>query len=175
MPKKVNIDENKTCTTKELAKLLGVTTRRVCQLADQGIVKRSDRNEFYEIQSVRQYADYLRSLDNPAVREYKNEKTKHTHIKTQLLQMDLDKMKEAVIPAKHVEILMNDMNAATRKIVKAFPAAVAPLILGRKNINEIEDVLQEQVNKTLIELSTWEPSPSALEQLEKLCSSEETQ
>lgn len=158
MPKKVIINEKETCSTSDLAYALGVTNRRICQLAGQGIIKRAGRNEFYKYLSIKGYIAYLNTLNNSAVRQFKDERTATLHIKSEIAKIDLNQLKRSLIPAEEVKIFMNGTKEFVIKKTSALPSELAPLILGQNNINEVQKILDNAIEKLLIELSNFDPA-----------------
>ena len=160
---KVAVDPKKiTVSQTNFARAIGVTSGRVNQLIQEGVVLRDEkdaRGGVYLVQSIRNY-DALKSGgtggddDDP---DYISEKAKHERDKRELSELRLAQNEASVYDARTVETVMIEMLSNLRAQLLGMPAKLAPVLEGRSK-DGIYQTLTAEIEEKLSELSEYEPS-----------------
>ncbi len=149
---------------KELAKIIGVTDRRIRQLRDEyglfenGRTEGKKKNYVLEI-CVPEYISYRIEAEakqgTTVVKE--KEQAEHERIKKQISTLKLRKLKHELHEAKDVEEFLTNMLMDFKLRILAIPQKVAPLVISEDDTNKIVDILEKEVFDALEELSEYDP------------------
>ncbi|MCB5259357.1 MAG: hypothetical protein LHW48_02640 [Candidatus Cloacimonetes bacterium] len=148
--------------TNVLAKLFGVTSRYVNQLAKEGVLEKRAPGRWPLEQNVNRYIEFLRSgKKDPEEQESKSiyweEKAKHEAAKREMAELQLAKLKNQMHDATTIELVMTDMLTTFKNRLLALPQKVSPKIIGLKSIAEVNEALALEINEALTELSDYSP------------------
>lgn len=148
--------------TKTLAKMFGLTDRRVRQFVEEGIIDRVGHGRYDVIDTVNRYVTHLRmsseKLDESDITEsLEYERFLHEKAKRKKAEIELAHIKGNMHRSLEVENVMNNMLASFRAKMLALPTKVAPSLIARDDIAQIEQLIEEQVHEALIELSDYDP------------------
>ncbi|NLH00787.1 hypothetical protein [Clostridium thermosuccinogenes] len=142
----------------------GITDRRVRQLREEGIISEVSRGKYDLIECTRRYCAYLRELANASNNDGKEVKlnydTEHALLekaKREKAELQLRVMKGELHLGTDVEEVMTDMITKAKMKLLALPAKAADLVIGRKDINTIENILQKLIEEALNELADYTP------------------
>lgn len=141
----------------------GVTDRRVRQLREEGIISEVGRGKYELDESTRKYCEYLRQQAgaNANSKEtklnYDTEKALHEKAKREKAELQLQIMRGEVHLGKDVEEVMMDMIAKAKMKLLSLPGKAADLVIGRKDISSIENILQKLIEEALKELADYDP------------------
>lgn len=142
----------------------GVTDRRVRQLREEGIISEVARGKFNLIECTRRYCGYLREQANASNNEgkevklsYDNEHALLEKAKREKAELQLMIMKGELHLGTDVEEVMTDMITKSKMKLLSLPAKAADLVIGRKDINTIESILQKMIEEALNELADYSP------------------
>lgn len=141
--------------TAELAKLIGITQRRVNQLAEDKIITRQPEGDFVLPEAIAEF--YSFKFQNEEAIDYMSEKAKHEAAKRQLAEIELAKRRNEVHEAEDVEYVMTDMLVNLRSQLLGIPAKMAP-ILANRDKDFIDKALADEVQTRLAELSEYNPT-----------------
>lgn len=163
--KKIDCVDNVVVSSNVLADLFGLTTRWIRQLSEEGVLKKTGRGRYNLQENIKNYIVYLKTNQN-LKQEIKDDDELDADIEKALLvrrqreKLDLEiaAIRGTMHFSKDVEIVMNDMLANFRAKILAMPTKVAPLLLARDDISEIQQLLQEEFFEALKELSSYDPS-----------------
>ena len=109
------VKENQIIRVTELAKLLGVTDRHLRNLANEGIIKKTENGKYLFLESVQGYIEYL-ELKNDADVDLKDEKIKEKY--DEKGQMIWDKWQEKIKSTVNGFDLMQAINKTMEKETK---------------------------------------------------------
>lgn len=156
-------------TAEQIARLLGLSHRRVQQLRAEGAMvteRVGNETKYLLAPSLIQYIKYLQNKqDKAAVEErIKIADAELKERKAELAGLELKKRKGEVHEAEHVQILMNAMVLETRAALIGLPSRVAMRCYG-KSVNEIANIIKEALNQAMIEMSRKQYDPAAFEEL----------
>lgn len=147
-----------------LGKILNLSERRIRQLAELGVIKKVKRGQYILTENIRNYILYLKT-NNEAVEidtnnelDYDKEKALHERVKREQDELKLAAMKGSMHKSEDVERVMTDMLSNFRSKLLALPSKVAPILLARNDIGEIQNILQKEVLEALHELSSYDPA-----------------
>lgn len=163
--KKIDCVDNVVVSSNVLADLFGLTTRWIRQLSEEGVLKKTGRGRYNLQENIKSYIVYLKTNQN-LKQEIKDDDELDADIEKALLvrrqreKLDLEiaAIRGTMHFSKDVETVMNDMLANFRAKILAMPTKVAPLLLARDDISEIQQLLQEEFFEALKELASYDPS-----------------
>ena len=156
-------------TAEDIAKLLGLSHRRVQQLRAEGamVTERVGNTTRYKLaESLVQYIKYLQGKqDKAAVDErIKMAEADLKERKAALAGLELSRRKGEVHDAEHVQILMNAMILETRAALIGLPSRVAMRCYG-KSVNEISNIIKGALNQVMQDMSQKQYDPDKFEEL----------
>jgi len=148
----------------ELAKLVGVTIRRIEQLEQEGVIKSEPKKNNKEkrqykfaetiiaiVRYYREKADSRRSGESSdmAAAKLQNQIQKNEKEELLLLELKGDLHRtadiERVIGAAHTRLRIN---------LLAIPMGVAPMVREKTNVNEIAEIINDRLSRALNEMAT---------------------
>lgn len=148
--------------TKALAKMFGVTERRVRQFVEEGVIDRVGHGRFNLMDTVNKYIVHLRlsneGMDESDVEEsLEYEKYLHEKAKREKAEIELAHIKGQMHAAAEVEKVMNNMLTSFRAKMLALPTKVAPSLIAQDDISQIESMIESQIHEALTELADYDP------------------
>jgi phage terminase Nu1 subunit (DNA packaging protein) len=139
---------------KTLCYLIGVNAQRVAQLAEAGIVRRTERGQ-YSIDSVPRFVEWQRKQSLlPA--EFQDTKLELLKQKAELGALEVSRVRGEYVKAEAVRETWCRLCTVFRTRMLAIPAKVAPMLLNR-SVAEIFAVLTREINEALEVLSSIDP------------------
>ena len=103
------IKENQIIKATELAKLLGITDRHLRNLANEGVIKKTEKGKYLLLESVRGYIEYIESKNDVDL-NLKDEKIKEEIKKikkeTELKGLKIKELKNQLHSASIIEKVM---------------------------------------------------------------------
>lgn len=152
-------------SAKVMAELLGVGTRQVRNLAEEGILLRSSHGKYMLCESVK---NYILTLKVAKVGEGKiqtmpdnlnldEEKAKHEHLKCCITEIKLKLISGKVHRSEDVQRVVTDMLVRLRSKLAALPAKTAGKLAGKPR-EEILELLKGEISGALQELSDYSPA-----------------
>lgn len=147
---------------KILSDTLGLSERRIRQLAEEGILKKAKRERYSFAESVKSYIIYLKTTSsieeaNSSNLDLDEERAKHERLKIEKTQLQLQVMKGELHYSEDVERVMNDMLSNFKSKILSLPSKTAPKLVGIKDAPEIEEILKDDCYEALKELSEYDP------------------
>lgn len=145
---------------KELSQILGITTRHIRNLKEEGLFEVEKDSKKYSLKKcVQEYINYKINAEMGKGTFLEKEKiqAKHEEIKMQISILKLRKIKKEVHEAKYVEDFLIDMLTNFKNILLSLPTKLAMQIVGEQDINIIVDILNKSLNEILQELSEYNP------------------
>ena len=154
--------DKKLVTTKELAKFINLTDRRIQQLTPS-VFKAVKRNQYDLIASVRSYIIYLQEI--VAKRTNANEEQEKQRLeadirlkeaKAEIAQLDLKELKAELLRAEDVQAFIEDLGATTKSLLMGFPSRLAMDLPNESVAAERSAIIEEAVFEVLEQLSEYE-------------------
>ena len=155
------IDFDETTKLKELAKVIGLSERHLQRLSQEGIIKKNDKGKYLLYESVRSYINYLKEIESTPQQlqeeklkneiEYLKTRDRKENIKIKILEADLHE-------ASDVKRVMNNIISGFKGQLQTIPYKLAPLVIGIDNLGEIQEIITNNINSVLLELSEYDRS-----------------
>lgn len=149
-----------------LADIIGVSDRRIRQLAEEGILIKVGHGRYNLQDSLQAYILNLRvemeaGKDKPATDEVlglEQEKAIHENVKRHMSELKLHLMKGNMHRSEDVEAVMTDMLLNFKTKILSLPSKLTPRLVNRQDEGFILDTLTEELNLVLEELSEYNPA-----------------
>ena len=155
------IDFDETTKLKELAKVIGLSERHLQRLSQEGIIKKNDKGKYLLYESIRSYINYLKEIESTPQQlqeeklkneiEYLKTRYRKENIKIKILEADLHE-------ASDVKRVMNNIISGFKGQLQTIPYKLAPLVIGIDNLGEIQEIITNNINGVLLELSEYDRS-----------------
>ena len=155
------IDFDETTKLKELAKVIGLSERHLQRLSQEGIIKKNDKGKYLLYESIRSYINYLKEIESTPQQlqeeklkneiEYLKTRDRKENIKIKILEADLHE-------ASDVKRVMNNIISGFKGQLQTIPYKLAPLVIGIDNLGEIQEIITNNINSVLLELSEYDRS-----------------
>ena len=132
----------------ELAEYLGISARRVQQLAKEGM-PRIGRGEYPLREAVRYYVEYLhRLLDENQNETIITEKIRLTRAKAKKAELEAEKAGGAVLDVEKVRHEVMVLAVALKEAFLSLPGRLAPALSGLET-GEVKQKITEEITDTL--------------------------
>lgn len=144
---------------KELAKILGISTRRIQQLAaENGMFKSKTGTKYDLADCVQDYIKFKIESETSGKNDldYWQEKAKHEQAKRTITQMKLARMKRESFDAADVEDAWAALLIEFKDELKSLPHKLAPLLIGMEDMAEIARTVEFQIDGALFALSQFD-------------------
>jgi phage terminase Nu1 subunit (DNA packaging protein) len=148
-------------TQKELSHILGISERRIRQLRDGGMFSLAPGQRRHNLAAcVQEYITYKVDSESQfgAALDLDQARAEHEMVKIDISKLKLRKQRGELHEASVVEYVIRDMLIRFRNRLLSVPAKIAPLVIGRSDVNEVADVLKDEVLEALSELSEYDPA-----------------
>ncbi len=148
----------------ELAAILGVTARRVQQMAQDGTITAVRRGRFNLSDSVQRYITFISKSDISAD-EKETEKKKlaaealYKRSKARIAEMEADELDGKMHRSEDVAALTSDLVFTVRGMLMALPGRLAVDVVGTDNAAEAAEIIKKEIYFVLSELSHYKYDP----------------
>ena len=161
--KKTEINSDTIVGAQVLAEIFQVDPRRVRQMVQEGKIPRYKNGSYKLIETLQKYHAYLEKREeekniNLVKKESENERLKLDKIKRQKAELEFNLLKNELHKAEDVRMLYTGMVLAFRSKMLSIPTKISPRLVGAKNVIDIQDMLGEEINRALQELSGYDAS-----------------
>ena len=141
-----------------LAQVLRITTRRVRQLVDEGVIERDEKTGKYNLPNcVYKYFEFKYANENPVDASYERERSLHEKAKRERTELILAQMKGELHAAEDVEREMTDMLVTVRTKLRGVPTRIAPALLAQTSLSVVEDIMLSAIDESLTALASYSP------------------
>jgi phage DNA packaging protein, nu1 subunit of terminase len=159
---------------KELAACLGITSRRVRQLREEGLFQFAPGSKRYSLgKCVQEYIEF--KIDEETGRKGNLDKERvsaeHEEIKKQISEIKLKRLKREMHRADDVELFLTDMLLHFKQKLTLLPPKLAIGIIGETDVNLVVKKIEAGVNDALSELAEY--NPDEIERTEEKTEGEE--
>jgi len=153
-----------TVNSATLEKVIGVSDRRIRQLAEENIIIRAAKGRYKFVESVTNYiltlkvqadANNAESLDGEI--DLEEEKAIHERVKRHISELKLQTMRGELHKSEDVERVMMDMLASVRAKLLSMPTKLAPILVSRNDIDFVRNTINREVMEALNELKDYNP------------------
>lgn len=153
-----------TVNSASLEKMIGVSGRRIRQLAEEGIIVRAAKGRYKLMDSITNYILTLKVAMEAAGTDFSDgeidleeEKAIHERVKRHISELKLQVMKGELHRSGDVERVMTDMLVSIRARLLAMPTKLAPLLVARNDAGYIRTAINREVLDALNELKDYSP------------------
>ncbi|MEC1744132.1 hypothetical protein [Schinkia azotoformans] len=147
-------------TTKEISEILGLSDRRIRQLADENALVKVGHGKFDLPQSIQKYIEYQVAKVAGDVDDDMNklkEETLWTRARRKKSELEYKIMSGELHRSQDIEEVMNAMLSSFRAQLLAFPTKVSPKIVGQTEIMAVKELMKKEVYDLMTELSDYDP------------------
>lgn len=142
-----------------IAKLFGISERRVQQLAQDKVIPKAVRGQYDLIACVRAYIKYLQERafgKSAAPQDTHLERARLLKAQADMAEIDLAERTGSLVTVDRVEADWMDMVSACRAKMLSIPTKTAYQIAHLENPQEIEKFLKRIINEALVEMASYE-------------------
>ena len=160
------ITEETTVKLSELASVLGISGRRVNQLAQDGVIVAEKRGQYRLCESVQKYIAYRQSANGDAAAA-KREQAKDAAdvlLKTSRAQkasLELKELQGKMHRSEDVQAMTSDLIYAVRAALIALPGRLAVDTAAESNPRQIAEIIRREVSNLMGELMHYQYDPKA--------------
>jgi phage terminase Nu1 subunit (DNA packaging protein) len=141
---------------KQIASLLDLSSSRILQLANQGIIPKDARGQYELVSSVRGYINYLRENSVVNVKSSMSlaeAKQRKLVAEAKLTELEYALEKGQVIRIDEVEPQWESLVIALKTKLLAIPSKATPLLVSQETMPYINKVLTDFISEALNELA----------------------
>lgn len=145
---------------KELSNVLGITSRRIRQLREEGFFSFAEGGKKYSLEKcVQEYIEYKVRAETKSGTsiDVERERAEHEQIKKNISKLKLRKLKKELHEAADVELFLGEMLINFRNRLLSIPSKLAVQVVGETDVNKVIELLQKEMYETLDELSEYDP------------------
>lgn len=142
-----------------IAKLFGLSERRIQQLAQEGIIPKPDKNQYELVGCVRAYINYLQQRafgKGAAPKDTHLERARLIKAQADIAELDLAQRTGALITVDRVESDWMTMVNSCRSKLLSIPTKCAYQVMALDNPEEIQKYLERTIFEALSELADYE-------------------
>lgn len=145
---------------KELAQCLGISTRQVRNLKNEGLFQLALGERKYRLEDcIREYIDFKINAEMGRRASVSKEQVQaeHEEVKKQISLLKLRKLRRELHEARDVEYFLSDMLTRFKNRLMSIPSKLALVIAGETDINKLMTLIQGELLDALEELSAYNP------------------
>lgn len=153
-----------TVNSATLEKIIGVSDRRIRQLAEENIIIRAAKGRYKLMDSISNYILTLKvaiesgNSESPDGEiDLEEEKAIHERVKRHISELKLQTMKGDLHKSEDVERVMTDMLVSIKTKLLSMPTKLAPILVSRNNIDFVRNTINREVLDALNELKDYNP------------------
>jgi len=157
------VDETVIVNTEAIAKMFSVSSRRVRQFVEEGVIDRVGYGRFNLVDTVSKYITFLKlsadSMNQDDITEtLEYEKWLHEKAKREKAEIELSHLKKEMHSSGEIEEVMNNMIMNFRQRVLSIPTNCALQLINQDDPKYVESIIEASIHEALIELSNYDPS-----------------
>lgn len=158
-----------------LSELFGVTTRRVQQLAQEGVLsvtKDGNENHYELSEAIKEYITYLNERvdgkGNKEVEGLETQKlkaeTEYKQAKAKMVNLELKELEGQMHRSEDVEFMLEDMILNIRQLLLSLPGRLAVSVKNAKSPKVIAKIINDEICSVLTQLSDYSYDPNFYKQ-----------
>lgn len=152
-------------STTELACVLGITGRRVRQLAEDGQFEKSD-GSFNLCDCVQRYISSVsggtKSKEEEKIEMVaRNSEAMIKQSKAKIAKMEASELEGQMHRSEDVAVFMDDLIFTMRSALMALPGRLAVDVAATQSAAEASDIIRKEANKVMLEISEHQYDPKA--------------
>ena len=167
--KRENLGTDTEVSVAELAALLGLSADRIYQLIRGGILQTVKRGRLLLADSLQRYIATI-NKEPVSDEDMKLEKVKQTaeatlkHSKAKIAKLEAEELEGKMHRSEDVEAMTADLLYAVRGALIALPGRLAVDVAQAQTAAEASEVIRQEVNKVLKEISQYKYDPLKYEE-----------
>ena len=145
---------------KQLAECLGISSRRIRQLKEEGMFKLTQEGKGYSLEkSIQEYIEYKINAETGRRSSISKEEVQaqHEEVKKQISILKLRKLRRELHEAADVERFLTGMLLHFKNRLLSVPPKLAMQVSGEQDINEVIRIIKTELTHVLEELSGYDP------------------
>ncbi len=145
---------------KQLAECLGISSRRVRQLREEGLFQLGQPQKGYVLEScIQEYIEYKVNAETGrrALISKEEVQAQHEEVKKQISILKLRRLRRELHEAADVEAFLSDMLLRFKNRLMALPSKLAMEVSGEDDLNTIIRTIKNGLLAVLEELSEYDP------------------
>ena len=149
-----------TVNQKELAQCLGISSRRVRALREEGMFQAVKNGRGYPLENcIQEYIEYKVNAELGRSASISKEKVQaeHEEVKKQISILKLRKLRRELHEAADVEYYLSDMLLRFKNRLLALPSKIVMEVSGLTDTNQMIQIIQKDLLDTMEELSEYDP------------------
>lgn len=149
-------DVEQTVPVRRLASMLGLTERRVQQLADEGILPKSGRGRYPLDAAVLAYVRYVQAASDgelDAVEDFNTARARKMSADADIAEINAAARRGELVERRQVEREAQSVMLQIRTRLEMVSYRVAPRIVGETNERRIRDAIDDEVASALTTLA----------------------
>lgn len=161
------ITDNTVVSTTELASILGVTARRVQQMAQDGTIVAVKRGKFNLAESVQRYISFLSSREKEAVCQGTEKYEAEVRIKTAkaiIAEMEADELQGKMHRSEDVAAMTEDLIYTIRGVLMAVPGRCSVDTAAAQSPAETFNIIRKEIHNAMSELAEYKYDPKKYEE-----------
>ena len=154
------VKEGMIVNQKELAQCLGISSRRVRQLREDGLFELAREGRGYQLEKcIQEYIDYKVNAETGRRASISKEQiqAEHEEVKMKISKLKLRRLRQELHEAEDVEAFLSAMLLRFKNRLMSCPAKLAMEIAGEMDINTILQTIKKELSAALEELSEYDP------------------
>ena len=163
------ITDDTTVSTTELARILGLSARRVQQMAQDGTVPPASRGRFRLADSVQRYITFITG-NKLSEEEQQTEKARRMAevsikaAKATVAKLEASELKGKMHRSEDVMAITEEMANTMRSLLLALPGRLAVDVSNARSAAEASVIIKESVHAIMREMSKFQYDPAKYEE-----------
>lgn len=161
----MEIDAKTEVNVTTLAVVLGLTARRIQQLAQDGVISTASKGKYLLPDAVQSYVEY-RANEKP-LSQAENDKLNADVIikkaKATIIALEVKELQGKMHRSDDVEAVITDLVFTIRGMLMALPGRLAVDVVNAGSSAEAAVIIRNEVYKVLSELANYKYDPAAFE------------
>jgi|SaaInlV_120m_DNA_4_1040238.scaffolds.fasta_scaffold28083_2 hypothetical protein len=139
------------CSASDLAEITGITTQRIHQLVQQGVIHKTERGVFNLPESVNSYCEYIRGVSrgSDTKKEENTHRNKLLEAKADIAQMEARIMKGDLLNADQVYRDNFTMGTMLKNNLLSIPDRIGQIVAAETDPFKVYEIIETEVNNSL--------------------------
>ena len=153
-----------TVNTKELAIVLGLSTRRIQQLVQDGQFEAVKRGRYLLAKSVSRYIDYITKEETDSEKERLEAELSIKKAKAIMAVLEAKELQGKMHRSDDVAYMTEDLVFTIRGMLLALPGRLAVDVIAAKEPAEAAEIIRKEIYAIMEELSGYQYDPKKYEE-----------
>ena len=146
-------------STQELSNIIGISTRHINRLDDEGVFAKVDRGQYRLCDSIQTYIKkYVRpNSEEDNETSYSKEKAFLTKAQREKAEIELAELREEIYRSAYIVPIFQELLLGVRNRLLAIPQRCAPQVMAADELIDIQEIIKREIYDALTELAAWKP------------------